>query len=301
MPSMNWACRSSLQHRRVPNSGRMQHVRRALRSRGQEAIHRAPNTTETVMKHKKVKWKTEHRPLSELKPHPKNVIFADLSDAALDELASDMDAHGQEHPIDILPDGTVIGGHQRLRAARRLGWKTIRCRVRFDLAAAGEVAIEEFLLRDNLLRRQLDPIEVARVYRRLKELAKNNGRAFKGDVRDLIAKRFGKSGRTLDRWLRLLDTPLEVQNAVIAGTLRLVDGGKVADLPEDLREEIADRLRSGQAPKKVVSKYIGNRSTKPVNVGTGASSESIGVFGCSRSLWATALCAATTASRSSWC
>ncbi|MCH8043693.1 MAG: ParB N-terminal domain-containing protein [Planctomycetes bacterium] len=220
------------------------------------------------MKHKKVKWKTEHRPLSELKPHPKNVIFADLSDAALDELASDMDAHGQEHPIDILPDGTVIGGHQRLRAARRLGWKTIRCRVRFDLAAAGEVAIEEFLLRDNLLRRQLDPIEVARVYRRLKELAKNNGRAFKGDVRDLIAKRFGKSGRTLDRWLRLLDTPLEVQNAVIAGTLRLVDGGKVADLPEDLREEIADRLRSGQAPKKAVSKYIGNRSTKPVNVGT---------------------------------
>jgi len=68
--------------------------------------------------------------------------------------------------------------------------------------------------------------------------------------------------------LRLLETPVEVQNAVIAGTLRLVDGGKVADLPADIRQTIADQLRSGQAPKKAISKYLGNGSTQAANVGT---------------------------------
>ncbi len=215
------------------------------------------------------KWTLENRLVADLKPHPSNTIFGDLPDAELKELADDLAQRGQQHPIDILPDGTIVGGHQRWLAAQILGWTTIRCRVRYDLARAGEDAIEEYLLRDNFCRRQLTPLAAARVYRRLKSLAKKNGRRFKGDVRDFIAARFGKSGRTLDRWARLLDAPIEVQNAVNEGKLKLLDGCRVVALPPEVQANIAEKILAGADPTKVIQSYLGsNKSLPPVNVGT---------------------------------
>lgn len=216
---------------------------------------------------KKTKWKHERRKVSDLKPHPANTIYRAASDDNLEELADDMKKNGQEHPIDILPDGTILAGEQRWTAAKRNQWTHIRCRVRYDLADSGEDAAEEFLLRDNLLRRQLDPIEVARVYRRLKQLAQKNGSDYDGDLRDDLAKRFDKSGRTLDRWCRLLDTPVEVQDAVVKGQLSLVNAGKAADLREDIQKKIAAAIRDGQDPAKVVADYVGKHRPKSPNVG----------------------------------
>src|SRR5215470_8837572 len=76
--------------------------------------------------------------LTELKPHPRQQeVFADLPDEQLEELATDMKLNGQLVPIEVLPGGTIICGHQRVRAARKLGWDSVRAIIREDLAELG--------------------------------------------------------------------------------------------------------------------------------------------------------------------
>src|SRR5262249_60344055 len=72
----------------------------------------------TMEKSKVQKWK-----ISRLKKHPlQETMFGDLPDAELRALAEDMRVNKQKDPVEILPDGTVLAGHQRIRAARLLGW-----------------------------------------------------------------------------------------------------------------------------------------------------------------------------------
>src|SRR4051812_4344141 len=65
-------------------------------------------------------------------------------------------------PVHVLPDGTILAGHSRVKAARELGRKTIDVVVRHDLAEAGPEATLEFLLADNQDRRQLSKLDEAR-------------------------------------------------------------------------------------------------------------------------------------------
>jgi ParB-like chromosome segregation protein Spo0J len=48
-------------------------------------------------------------------------VFGDLSAAELAPLAADMKVNGLRDPVEVLPHGTIIGGNQRVRAARLLG------------------------------------------------------------------------------------------------------------------------------------------------------------------------------------
>src|SRR5258707_6553370 len=98
----------------------------------------------------------------------------------------------------------VICGHQRLRGLKKLGRTEVRAWVRYDLAEEGEACVEERMITDNLLRRQLDKLSVARYYRRLKEISKSlpyekQKRYGFGDSRDVLAKEFNMSGRNIER------------------------------------------------------------------------------------------------------
>src|SRR5262245_10706578 len=113
-----------------------------------------------------VKWK-----INKLRDHPRQAeLFGDLSEPELVALAEDMKANMLRDPILILPNGTIICGHQRVRAARLLGWLEIEAVVRTDLEAAGEAAIETLFLSDNLLRRHLSPLARAKCIKELVEL-----------------------------------------------------------------------------------------------------------------------------------
>lgn len=56
-----------------------------------------------------------------------------------------MKENGQAHPIEILPDNTIVAGHGRVAAARLNGWPTVKAIVRKDLADAGDLAVERYL------------------------------------------------------------------------------------------------------------------------------------------------------------
>ena len=97
-----------------------------------------------------------------LKPHPsQHAFFSHLPEMQIELLARDMKEHGLQHPIEVLPDYTIIAGHFRVEAARRNKWSHIAAIIRYDLAARGELAVELYVIRDNYLRRQLSPLERA--------------------------------------------------------------------------------------------------------------------------------------------
>jgi ParB-like chromosome segregation protein Spo0J len=214
--------------------------------------------------HKKI----EFRKLSTLKPHPEQAsLFDDLSETELRALAENMERNGLNVPVEILPDGTIIAGHQRVRVAELLGWPEIECWVREDLAEQGETAVICRLMEDNLCRRHLGPLAKARPYARLKAIESGRRRPHDDDLRDILAKQFGLSGRTLDRRARiLLNTPSEVQRACEAGTLNLGLAEKVASMSPEDQESIARDIQDGKAPNKVVRAYLkkpGGESQRP--------------------------------------
>ena len=107
-----------------------------------------------------VDHRVELWPLSPLLPYPKHrdLEIPELDTDARAALRADVDAHGLEHPIDIWvhDDGArafVLAGHERYLAARSLGWNEIPCRLRDDLDT--EQKRDAFVLRDNVVRRQL--------------------------------------------------------------------------------------------------------------------------------------------------
>ncbi|MBL8798910.1 MAG: ParB N-terminal domain-containing protein [Planctomycetia bacterium] len=203
----------------------------------------------------------ERWPLDMLQPHPRNAaLFDDLSEQKLSDLAQDLKERGQITPLEILADGTIVCGHQRVRAARQLGWTDIEAIVLRELGDQEVLVIEERLIADNLHRRELDPLARARCLRRLKELTyeKMGRRRYRGstDLRDELAQQFGLSGRQLSRLERLLDAPREVQRAVSAGRLTQKAAHDVTFLDKELQEQIDRKIAAGGEPRKVVAPYL---------------------------------------------
>jgi ParB-like chromosome segregation protein Spo0J len=202
----------------------------------------------------------EKRPLGALRPHPKQPeAFFLHEDAIIEDLAQSLSHNGLQYPVEILPDGTIICGHGRVLAAERLGWTEIDCWIRHDLEEQGEAAVLAHLIGDNLDRRQLGPLAEAKAYRAMTQLCRSSTHhedaEISGDLRDYLSTRFGKSGRTLDRWARLLDAPLEVQQAVDRREITAKAATRVLAMPVEVREEICSKLRAGESPAAVLRQY----------------------------------------------
>ncbi len=190
----------------------------------------------------------------------------------VEELAQSM-ANGQDEPVEVTPGYEIISGHGRVEAAKRLGWKTIQCWVRHDLAAAGPEAVEARLIEANLYRRQLIRLDMARSYRHLMRFARDNRGRVLGEsraeqsVRKLIAERFRVSEKTLSRWLHVLDLPLVLQQAVDEDRLPLTVAVRVAGLAPAVQKKIAERVGQGEAPHDVIMPYLPKSKNDTKTVG----------------------------------
>jgi ParB family chromosome partitioning protein len=200
--------------------------------------------------------------LKKLREHPQQAqLFGDVLDEDLAALAEHMDKHGQQDAIEILPDGTIISGHQRVRAARTLGWKVIEVIVRHDLAEAGPAAVEARLIDANFVRRQLSPLGRARCITRLWELEKGrSARRFGPGVSEAlkatIAARMHLSCRSVSRYLLVLAAPAAVQEAFDRGQVSLTCAGKVALLSPSEQAQIAKRIDAGETAAKVIIEHL---------------------------------------------
>ncbi len=115
-----------------------------------------------------MKKKLVTRQLSQLRPHPRQKeVFAELSGVALQDLADTIAANGLLNPVEINGANVIIAGHGRVAAAQLLGWPEIDCWLRDDLT---DEQADRRHVEDNLHRRQLSKLELARAYKALLEL-----------------------------------------------------------------------------------------------------------------------------------
>lgn len=126
----------------------------------------------------------------------------------LQELADSIKVHGIIQPLVVLPhdDGKyeIVVGERRCRAAKLAGLTTVPAFVSENITP--QVKLEIALI-ENVQRADLNPIEEAKAYQRLKE-------EFGMKVTE-IAHRVGKDYSTVVNLIRLLNLPAEVQRALI--------------------------------------------------------------------------------------
>ena len=96
-----------------------------------------------------------------LKEHPKNKdYFADVQGEKYEEIKRSIEINGIRDPLKVLPDFTVVAGHQRWRIAKELGIEKVPCMI---VDVEPEEA-EYLLIADNVERRgdDNDPMRKAK-------------------------------------------------------------------------------------------------------------------------------------------
>lgn len=125
----------------------------------------------------------------------------------LEELAASITSVGFIHPplVRPLPEGTgyeIISGERRFRAAQLAGLKKIPVYVR---QTNNSIAAQAALI-ENIQRTDLNPLEIARSLKRLMiDQEMNQG---------MLSQTLGKKRSTIANYIRLLNLPTEIQNAL---------------------------------------------------------------------------------------
>ena len=122
-------------------------------------------------------------------------------------LAASIDELGLLQPVVVRPDGKLIAGERRLRAAKALGWTKIPATiVDLDAVVRGEFAEnahrKDFLPTEiDAIRRALEPVEKAAAKARMSNGAKGVEifHPLKGKTRDKLGAFAGVSGRTVEK------------------------------------------------------------------------------------------------------
>lgn len=126
----------------------------------------------------------------------------------LAELASSIKELGVVQPLTVRKLGNdryqIISGERRFRASQVVGLKKIPAYIR----VANDQAMLEMALVENIQRRDLNPMEIAFSYKRLVDEC--------GLTQEELADRVGKKRSSTSNYLRLLNLPIEIQNALKA-------------------------------------------------------------------------------------
>jgi len=154
--------------------------------------------------------------IDKLKIHPKNQeYFSDPPSEKYEEIKQSIEANGIRDPLKVLPDYTIIAGHQRYKIAKELGLE----KVPVIIYEISEEEAEYLLIADNEERRQEDndPIKKAKRARFLKEYwgVKQGTRSDLGqNGLSSIARAINENERTTKRLLKLNDLIPEFQELV---------------------------------------------------------------------------------------
>lgn len=129
-----------------------------------------------------------------------------FDEEALNELAASIREVGIIQPITLRKIGEkkyqIIAGERRFRASKIAGLTKVPAFVR----EAGDEAMLELALVENIQREDLDAIEVALSYQRLMEECKL--------TQESLSDRVGKKRSTISNYLRLLKLPAVIQKAI---------------------------------------------------------------------------------------
>ena len=212
--------------------------------------------------------------INELKPHPRNnEFFDDMSGEKWKEFIESIKTRGVIEPIVITPDKEIVSGHQRVRACKELGIKTVMCDVH---TYNSEDEILQDLLETNIRQRGDVGGSAKKVGLRIKELEriygiKQGGSGFYGNkhtennvetpnnsetlkTQQQLAKEMGISVDTLNNYKKLTEMIPELEELVDTGIAKPTTALAIMrNLSEDEQLEMISSL---DTTKKITQKQV---------------------------------------------
>lgn len=172
---------------------------------------------------------------------------------ALEELAASIQEHGVLSPIVVVKAGKkyqIVAGERRYRASQIAEMETIPAIVR-TLDAQNKL---ELSIIENVQRENLNPIELATAYAKLKEQFNLTDKQ--------IGERVGKSSSSIQNTMRLLKLPDEAKRAMqehhlMEGPMRPL----ITLEPEQIHEILPKMIEGGWSARKV-EQYIAENKKK---------------------------------------
>ena len=176
----------------------------------------------------------------------------DFAAGTLEELAASIKEQGIVQPIVVVARGEkyeIVAGERRWRAAAQAGLDRVPVVVR---ERGSDKEMLEVALVENLQREDLNPLEAAAAYARLKE-------EFHLTQED-VARRVGKDRATVANALRILKLPASVREKIREGSLsaghaKALAALSSADDQERLAEEVLRRALSVRQTEKRAASF----------------------------------------------
>jgi ParB family chromosome partitioning protein len=185
---------------------------------------------------------------------------SNFDEGKLLELTESIKNHGVISPILVREVGLnqyeVIAGERRLRASKKAGLETIPCLVD---QKQDQDALESALI-ENLQREDLNAVEEARGYDRLK-------REF-GLTQDEVASSTGKARSTIANSLRLLNLSSKVLDMLASGQIEKGHAKLLASMSADDAEKAANNIIKNKLSVKELSGISASKKTTPKNIKT---------------------------------
>jgi ParB family transcriptional regulator, chromosome partitioning protein len=189
--------------------------------------------------------------LSEIIPDP-DQPRQNFNDEALAELAASVKQHGILQPIVVTPKNgkyLIVAGERRYRASQLAGLTKIPALVR-TLSAQHRL---ELSLIENLQRADLNPIETATAFLKLRD-------QFSLSLEEIMQRVGRNSASAVSNTLRLLRLPKFVQDAVAQGDLTEGQARPLIGIDAAVLEELLPRIiAEGWSARKIENAVVGLR------------------------------------------
>ena len=153
-----------------------------------------------------------------------------FDEEALRELADSVSRHGVVQPIVVTPHGAqfmIVAGERRWRAAQLAGLVEIPSIIR---SLSDQHRLEVSLI-ENLQRRDLNPLETATAYMKLRD-------QFNMTLEQIGQHVGGKSVSAISNTLRLLKLPSVVRTALFENKISEGQARTLVGLPDDVAEDL---------------------------------------------------------------
>lgn len=217
----------------------------------------------------------------ELKVDPEfKAAIQPLSHEELAQLEANIQAHGCRDPL-VTWNGFIIDGHHRYEICTRLDipFQTV------EMSFIDRASVKVWMLHNQLGRRNLNDFQRSEIALQLEDILKeqakerqlstlkqnavttvpasdvpvvqNSAPRQEGKTRDAVAKTASVSHDTIKKVKAIRDDAIpEVQNLARTGAVSIHAASKIADLPEETQEEIAEEITAGAKPTEALKKHV---------------------------------------------
>jgi ParB family chromosome partitioning protein len=186
--------------------------------------------------------------LSEISPDP-NQPRRHFDEAGMEELAASIREHGVLQPIVVTPARgggyQIVAGERRYRAAKMAGLKKLPVLVR---TLSDQHKLELSLI-ENIQRRDLNPLETATAYLKLRD-------QFNMTLEQIGARVGGKSMAAVSNTMRLLRLPEKAKAAIIEGKLTEGQARPLVGIDHKTIEDVIDRIIGEEWSARKIEKFV---------------------------------------------